>query len=236
MKPIPAGQILTEFGAKAKPAATPNPTTSEQLPRSLADRGDKQMFRHQDASAENNRKPLVDKAMALEEAHARGFEEGQEAALAEVEAQLVELRNFYETQHELERSMWVSREADKVADQLNEGLQAIKTEIAERTARILKSFLTERIHRQAMDSLWEALETLLSHDRGVTLEISGREDFLQLLREKLSELKTAAVFTPSESVEVRVRVGQTVMETQLGAWLARLEELVKDRRRRVLTE
>jgi cytidylate kinase len=39
-------------------------------------------------------------------------------------------------------------------------------------------------------------------------------------------MNVAATFTPSESADVRVVAGQTVLETRLAAWMKKVEESV----------
>lgn len=210
MKPIPVARILTEFGAKPQPSAPTEPhiPVHEQ--------------------AERAKKAAIDKLPSIiEESRARGIEEGRAAMFEEMNTKLEEQRRFYEQQRDLERCTWAAREASQFAAQLAEGLEAIETAIAESTARILKPFLKAQVHRQAITDLCESLDTILKQDQGLTIDVTGPEDILQLLREKLSSRNATAVFTPGENVEVRVRVGQTILETQLGAWLAKLEEITK---------
>jgi len=208
MKPIPVGEVLTEFGVKpASKEKKREPERKESVKKPA---------------------PIIEKAPSImEETLVRGIEQGRAAVLAEMDTKLEEQRRFYEQKLELERCTWVSREADVFVQQLADGLDTIQSNIAELTARILKPFLVEQIREQGLASLVETLDVLLFQDKGLTLEVSGPEDFLQLLREKLSSKNVTAVFSPGDDVEVRVRVGQTFLETQFGAWLARLEELVK---------
>ena len=204
MKTIPAAKILKDFGAATAPGAPHQ--AREEMTRAGAATGVPSL---------------------LSDAHARGIREGRAAALAEAEARFEEQQRFYEKQLELERCTWAAREAEKLAEQLSQGLGDIKHAIAGQTARILKPFLIEQVHRQAINELCEALEAVLATDQGMKLEVSGPEDLLQLLREKLSDRHIAAVFSPAESVDVRVSVGQTILETRLGAWMAKLEEIAK---------
>lgn len=206
MKPIPVSEVLTEFGVKPTP---------------------KEKKREPERKEPKKPTPILEKGPSImEETLARGIEQGRATVLAEMEAKLEEQRLFYEQKLELERCTWVSREADVFVQQLDEGLDTIQRNIAELTARILKPFLIEQIRKQGLTSLIETLDVMLSRDKGLTLEIAGPEDFLQLLREKLSSRNVTAVFSPSENVEVRIQVGQTHLETQFGTWLAKLEELV----------
>jgi hypothetical protein len=211
MKPIPLAQFLMEFGNKAPPAASTEPHYKVR-----------QQAAQVATTVVHDETPRM-----IEEARTRGVEEGRAAVLAEMHAKLDEMQRFYEQQRDLERCTWAAREAAQFAAQLAEGLDAIEAAIAESTANILKPFLKGEIHRQAITSLCAALDVIVKQDQALAIEVSGPEDILQLLRERLSSTNATAVFTPDDTVEVRVRVGQTILETQLAAWMAKLEEISK---------
>ena len=169
----------------------------------------------------------VDPQQRLVAAHAQGVEEGKAAAQAEWQAKLEEQRAYYEKQLAVERLTWAGREADRLAEQLDRGLEEMKARIADAAAVLLKPFLIAAVHQRAIADLVQAIETVLVKDEGVTLEIAGPDDLLQLLRERLSGRNMALLYTASEGLEVRVIAGQTILETQLVAWLAKVEEALR---------
>ena len=203
MATISAAKFITEFDAEGKAHEKPYawPTQSK-------------MFNAVPAALKNL--PRTD------DPYARGMAAGKAAALAEIETRLEAERAYHTQQLELERYTWVNREAEKLAEQVGTGLHAIEANIANVTARILKPFLAENAHRRAIAELLEALETLIGKNHGMTLEIFGPADLLQLIREKLRDRNVAALFTPGEEVDVRVVAGQTILETSLGAWMDQL--------------
>ena len=202
MAPVSAAKFITEFGATAEPEeqAPAWPTRKQTL----------------------NTPSAAGKRPRADDAYERGIMAGKAAVLAEIETRLEAERVYYAQQLELERFTWANREAEKLAGQVAEGLAALKTEIVDVTARILKPFLAESVHRRAVDDLLEALEILIGKNQGITLEIFGPEDLLQLIREKLSDRNVAALFSPAEGVDIRVVAGQTILETSLEAWMAQL--------------
>lgn len=205
-KTIPAAKVIKEFGA-------PRPDAEEVetwRPKTKAE-----------TSAAGGMPSL------LEEARARGVAEGQAAAQAEADVRFEEQKRFYEQQFELERCTWAAREADRLAARLDDGLEKLKTDIAGRTASLLQPFLIEQVQRQAVDELCAALGEVLGADQGLKLEVSGPEDLLQLLREKLSGRPITVEYSPAEGADVRVSVGQTILQTRLAAWVAKLEEISK---------
>lgn len=163
-----------------------------------------------------------DPEQRVTDAHAKGLEEGRAAVEAAWSEKLEEQRLFHEKQLSVERLTWASREAEKLEQQLTAGLARLQTQIADTVADLLKPFLIGAARRDAIDALARTLETMLSE--GATVEISGSEDLLRVLREKLSGKNVAIVFTPADSPEVRATAGQTILETQLGMWIAKVEE------------
>jgi hypothetical protein len=203
MAPISASKFIAEFADEGKPKEAPYLWPTQ-----------KQVFKAPPASART--------APRTDDAYERGLAAGKAAALAEIDTKLEAERVYYAQQLELERFTWANREAEKLAEMFATAIQEIETNIANVTARILKPYLAESAHRQAIAELFEALETLIGKDQGVTLEISGPEDLLQLIREKLRDRNVAALFSPAHNVDVRVVAGQTILETSLGAWMDKL--------------
>ena len=57
--------------------------------------------------------------------------------------------------------------------------------------------------------------------------MTGPEDLLQALREQLSGKACAATYLPSGEPDVRITAGQTILETRLGAWAAKIQEALR---------
>ena len=209
MAPMPAARFIPEFGAEtAKP-----PKSHEKANLGF----DEPRF---EAVSQRTTSDADD-------AYQRGFAAGKAEALKEVENRLEEQRDYHNQQLTLERFTWAKRESDKLSDGIADGLKEIEARISGIVARILRPFIADSIHGQAISELISALEALLGTNEGVTLEISGPEDLLQLLREKLRSRNVSVVFKPGKDMDVRVVAGQTVLETCLGTWMKRVEERVE---------
>lgn len=213
---VPASRYIVDLGPK-KPGA-PAAQSAPRAPEQQAGVQPFKLFNRHDKNTPEDR---------LGEAEAKGFEEGRAAAQEEWSRKLDEQRAYYEKQLSLERVTWANREADRLTEQLTTAVQEMETRIADAAAELLKPFLTGAMHQRAIDDLIKAIGTILIKDEAITLEIAGPEDLLQLLREKLSGKNIALLFTPAEGPEVRVVAGQTVLETQLAAWVAKVEEALR---------
>jgi hypothetical protein len=161
------------------------------------------------------------RAGEIEQAFARGLEQGQAAARATLEAKLAHEQKQFELALSAERQ---ARQADalKFAAALAAGLVNLEQTIAQSVGRLLRPFLAARAHTQAVADLRAALEALLGKEPGIALTIAGPEHLLAGLRATLPE--TAISYVANSDCEVRVTGNQTVLETRLGAWLAGLAE------------
>ena len=99
--------------------------------------------------------------------------------------------------------------------------------MADTTARILKPFLGAELQRRAIADLVESLTVLRAQEKAAVISVSGAADLLEALRARLEGKLDNVAYQPSQACDVRVTVGQTVLETRLGAWMARIEEAVK---------
>lgn len=211
MAPLPAAKFIPEFGAEHRPQKSQPawPTISSAAA---------------EAEAPNFATAAAKAASRAEDVYERGFTAGKAAAMEEIEARLEQERACTAQQLAIERYTWSERESEKLASQIGEGLREITAHLGDLTARILRPFLTDAAYRQAIAELFVALEALLGKEEGITLEIFGPEDLLQLLRGKLGSKNIAAVFTPTETIDVRIIAGQTILETCIGTWMRKVEE------------
>jgi hypothetical protein len=164
----------------------------------------------------------------IEAARASGFASGEAAARAALEAAVVGLGEQHARELAAAREAWVRGEADKLAHQLAARLEDLETRIADATARVLAPLLQAEVARQAIADLNSELARLLANAADVSVSISGPEDLLEALRVRLADQlagKTVSVdYRQSEGTDVRIVAGQTVLESRLGVWAAKIRE------------
>jgi hypothetical protein len=168
-----------------------------------------------------------DAAARIDAAHAGGFESGKAAATATLEARLEEERASFVRQLASARRAWVVEEGEKLAQRLSAGLGELEARVAETTARVLEPFLRAELRRQAIIELRAGLEAVLSREPGIEIDVTGPEDLLQALRDGLAGRACAATYRPSGEPDVRIVAGQTILQTRLAAWVARIEEALR---------
>jgi hypothetical protein len=166
-------------------------------------------------------------AAKLDEAFARGVDDGRAAAEAEFEAKLGEQRTEFDAQLAAERLEWATSIGEELANRLLGAVKEFEGRVAETTARILKPFVAAEFHRQAIAELRASLDALLATDSGVSLGISGPADVLEILRQHLSGKTAAVIYTPSDDCDVRIAAGQATLETRLKDWMAKLDEATR---------
>jgi hypothetical protein len=164
-----------------------------------------------------------DPASRLADARARGQEEGRAAAEAEYRAAQQTQREEFEQRLASERRGWVEREGTVLAEGVLAAMRDIEGRIAESAARVLQPFLTAQLQRQVMDELVAAVQALVSKDASASLEICGPKDLVDAMRERLAGTAANATFSASDVPDVRVTVDQTVVQSRLAAWCARIE-------------
>lgn len=160
----------------------------------------------------------------IEEAHAKGFESGKAAAEAGFAGKLEERETLHRTTLAAAREMWTREESGRLAHQLAKGLQELEAQLADAVARILKPFLAAQLHRRAVADLADCLMLLRSRDEQAAISVSGAPDLLEALRSRLDGSLGNIAYRPCAASDIRVTVGQTVLETRIGAWMARIEE------------
>jgi len=169
----------------------------------------------------------VSKVAMVDEVYAKGFENGKAAAEAQIATEIAERDTLHDKELASAREAWARLESGRLAEQLVKGLEALEARLAETTARILKPFLATEMHRNAVSELAETLTVLRTREKTADIAISGAPDLLEALRVRLEGKLENVTYRVSDACDVRVTVGQTVLETRLGAWLRQIEEAVK---------
>jgi hypothetical protein len=157
------------------------------------------------------------------ESHARGFAEGKAAAEAEFAAKLEAQHQDFEQRLAMARQGWAAAEGNALGEALLHVVSELETRLAETTARILRPFLEAKIREAAIAELVTTIGAILARDKAAQVEITGRDDLLDVVRTRLAG-KVQATYASSEAADIRVTIDQTVLETRLGAWMAAIDE------------
>ena len=157
----------------------------------------------------------------LEEAYRRGYAAG----LAEGNAGLAEERVRSAVRLGEERAKWSDQQAVAIVNGFATACRELETNIASSVARILQPFLADAVRDKAIEALIEQISVLTGSSPVPVFRISGPGDLLERVREQLQAARRTGVeYQTSDALEIRVVADQTVIETQMQAWTARLKE------------
>lgn len=206
---IPLRQVLSDFGLAAPDA------DSVAVPAAAGVASPPQI----DIESERERE--------LSAAFARGEEQGRAAARAELEQELEQQRAATDARVAEERERWVAEQGQPLASALTAAVEELEAGIAGAVARVLGPFLKAEARDRMTAALTERVRALLSGRDGAPLTISGPADLLDAMKTGLGETRTAVDFQPADGPDVRVSVGDTVIETAIAEWWARLDEVTR---------
>jgi hypothetical protein len=224
MKPIPFAQYLANLQS-AEAAAPPErpqwpPRAKGETPRESA-RQSPLLRRIDDEKAERN----SEQAQRVDQGRLQAFADGREAAERDFEAQQARLRATMEANLVAARAEWAAQEGERLAAAHRVALEAFEARCSSAVANILRPFLTTAVIGRVTEALVENLNVLFASRTQSLFEISGPPDLLDALRRKFGENGAAIIYAPDDSIDVRVCCGDTIIETQLGAWMQALHNL-----------
>ncbi|WP_181832484.1 hypothetical protein [Bosea caraganae] len=164
------------------------------------------------------------------------FEDGRQAGLTEAQAaleqQLAQLQADHAAALEAARQAWAEEAASLLSDKVQPALDAIGEQIADTVGRLLRPFLEAELRDAASRALIEQIAPLLSGTECPLIRVAGPPVLVEALR-RVFPPERAVAFEESDAAEVTILVGETVIETRVGAWIARLDGHGPDRRRRL---
>jgi len=71
------------------------------------------------------------------------------------------------------------------------------------------------------------VEAAVSGGEFTSVQVSGPEDLLERVQQALAGRVEQTQFVANDSCDVRAVIDQTVLETRLGEWLAKIEEAAR---------
>ena len=171
--------------------------------------------------------PVEDTAELVRAAQERGREEGRAEAREAFEAALASERARFAEDMAAERRRWSEEEAERLAARFGLAFQEAEAKLTAGVARVMVPFLAEALRSQVLDELQATLVTLAADKRHATMRISGPEDLISALGARLAGCGPSLEFVVDEGPDVRVLADETIIETQLTAWIGRLAAAVE---------
>jgi hypothetical protein len=173
------------------------------------------------------REPAPDVELILENGRQAGLTEARTLA----EEQLARLQAEHAAALESARQAWADEVATTLAAQLQPALDGIADQIADTVGRLLRPFLEVELRDAASRALIEQIRPLLAGADGPLIRVAGPAPLVETLR-RVFPPERAVSFEENDATEVTILVGETMIETRIDAWIARLDGHGPDRRRR----
>lgn len=182
-------------------------------------------------------------ARLIEEAYERGKREGVASVQTEYDIKLVEQRTRHVMKLAADRHRSAAENAKGMAEQLIAAVKDMEAEICRCVAGVLAPFLADAVRRQAIEDLAATLSLMVKERHPASLKVEGPWDLLEALKGALADfplpIEYAAIPALAydargnhdegnlDAIEVRVRLDERVIETQIGPWLERLRGAVQ---------
>jgi Skp family chaperone for outer membrane proteins len=234
MKPVPFAEYLARHKAAPAPAPESKPSwppprqhTPDEKPASLSPLLRKTEVQRVQALREV-REDEARAAPKLEQSLLKAFEDGRAAMRREWDEERARLKEEIAEQVAREREHWAQTEGERLLAAHRAAMTEFETRCAQAVANILRPFLTQAVIARVTESLVQNIEVLITSRRRAMFEISGPQDLIEALKQKFSDRPASITYSLTDGVDVRVRVDETIIETQLGAWMQALGALSSD--------
>ncbi|MGU3496092.1 hypothetical protein ACLBXM_18780 [Xanthobacteraceae bacterium A53D] len=162
--------------------------------------------------------PAAVLAAAVAAARAEALAEAQQA----FEAEKARDAEAFEAHLDLARQQWAAETALALSEAHTRAMAEMEERLANAAGRVLLPFLSEAVRARAIDELTGHITRLLATPGTPVLQISGPEDLLAALRARCGEAGIA--YAPGAGADIRLVADDTIIETQLSAWSAHLND------------
>ena len=135
---------------------------------------------------------------------------------------LAEQAKSLRDEQEVARKAWVEEQSDQIAAVIEERFATLSEQLGVAAARALRPFLVERLVDRSVEDLAACIGHLMTDGTAAPLEIAGPADLLERLAEKLGGHAAAITFRPDDRADIVVTASETLIETRLREWVARL--------------
>ena len=162
-------------------------------------------------------------AVEREAAHAEGYEAGLVAARQEAATAHKAAEAEFDARLLSERIRWTEVEAARMAAALADGFDVLTRDIAHCADQVLRPFLDVAMRDKALADLADTLARL-GEDTPL-MRITGPADLLDALRTADALPSRSLDLEVGADLDVKVVAQPTSIETRIGAWVRRLQDL-----------
>lgn len=169
-------------------------------------------------------------AARIEEAYQKGLAAGRALERQVMDTQAAELSVDFERRLEETMRRFSATLADRLAGELRSGVDSARLTISNHVATALLPFLRAGVTRTALESFVAELGEMVEMTDGMSIDVACPRELIEPLREALGDAMAkrgapagSVRCIPGDTSEIRVTLDNTVIETRLTSWLARLD-------------
>ena len=171
-------------------------------------------------------------ANPIAESHASGVASGRAAARAEHETELLSLRDEHKRQIDQLSMTMGTRLSEQLMKQIDQRFQQLYETLSGDIAVALMPVLRYCLTEAAVRELVRSLQAVLRPRAGFAVEISGPEDvvrhvwhrYCEAVNDDAPEHWPEVCFKINDAAEVQIVVNNTVIESRLSEWIAKISE------------
>jgi DNA-binding TFAR19-related protein (PDSD5 family) len=160
--------------------------------------------------------------LKVEQAAAATRTECERQAEAFLALALEDQARKFEEQLTAARREWTEVQAERIMSQLVSVNEVLESKIAAALTRVLRPFVMDGVRKQAVTDMRACIGKTVASAAHPSIEVSGPQDLLDAIAAAMTDVAVAVSYRPDASSELRVVLGDTVLETQMQDWAARL--------------
>ena len=158
----------------------------------------------------------------LQQEFEKGLKAGRQAAETAAQEREAERDEAHEADLLALRAELEAEIAEKLGQDLQCAFEELEERLAENLSRLLLPFLEGAVAEHVVRAFATTLQELWAETRG--LEITGPRNLLDRLEHELGSLSDRVKLVEGASADLKVRLGDTVIESQFAKWMAVISE------------
>ncbi|MCX8280929.1 hypothetical protein OSJ77_12060 [Phyllobacterium sp. 0TCS1.6C] len=161
----------------------------------------------------------IDHEANVKEAFEAGREAGRAEAAALFEAEKVRLGREFETQLASAETLFLEQTANRLAEQMEQGLSRVAEDMAARAAQVLAPLVEDHLRGQIVEVFSDEVMRLVRGKEGLALEVRGPAHLLVALRKRDDMMALNCKFVEEDQAELSLNLDEVAIETRLGRLL-----------------
>jgi hypothetical protein len=163
--------------------------------------------------------PAIEDAALADSLHSIALANGAEEFRLELAARTEAMEARFKAELEAARKSWVEEVGEDLAGLISEALTGIEHRVGQSLQDIMLPFVDTLIPQAAVVEFMAILKKALQDDFEGALCLSGPNDMVAAVKDKLGSRKFEIVCEPSACLELRAKSKDFVISTRIKAWM-----------------